>query len=119
MKKIYLHVPDQEKKTVIAKICREQNISLQDLSQKDANRTVAAICGMPMKTNGYHKTAPAMYMLPELLLFYGIDDQGLDRFLEAYQAAGIAKIRRKAVITPTNLGWTLYELAEQLEIESR
>ena len=50
---------------------------------------------------------------------YSVDEAALDRFLEAYRTGGLEKIKRKAVITPTNLGWTLYELAEQLGIESR
>jgi hypothetical protein len=114
MKKIYIHIPDKEKRTTLEKICAEQDISIHELSLKDVNRTVAAVCGMPMKANGPHKTAPAMYMLPEILLFYGIDDHELDSFLDAYNATGTAKIQRKAVVTPTNLGWTLFELAEEL-----
>lgn len=114
MKKIYIHVQDKEKRTTLEKICAEQDISIHELSIKDVNRTVAAVCGIPMKTSEPHKTAPAMYMLPEILLFYGIDGHVLDRFLDAYNATATAKIQRKAVVTPTNLGWTLFELAEEL-----
>ena len=59
MKKIYIHIPDKEKRTTLEKICAEQDISIQELSLKDVNRTVATVCGMPMKTNEPHKTAPA------------------------------------------------------------
>lgn len=114
MKTIYQFIPDKKKRETVAKICREQNIALRELSLKDLNRTVAAICGVGMKTAAAHKSAPAMYMLPEIMLFYGIDDKGLDLFLDAYNMSGAAMIRLKAVITPTNLGWTLYELAEEL-----
>ncbi len=118
MKKIYLYTPDKEKKAAIERICAEQQIEVCPLKPSDLNRTVADICNVTMAGNGTHKAAPALYAMPELLLFYGIDDRGLDRFLDAYHAAGIEKIRRKAIVTPTNLGWSLYELAEQLEIES-
>ena len=118
MKKIYLYTPDKEKKAAIERICAEQGIEPCTLKAADLNRRVAEICAVPMKAGGAHRPAPALYAMPELLLFYGLDDKALDRFLDACHAAGIEKIRRKAIVTPTNLGWSLYELAEQLGIES-
>jgi hypothetical protein len=73
---------------------------------------------MPLKTAAKHKQVPMLYGLPELMFFYGIEDEALERFLDAYNEAGIEKIRLKAVVTPTNLNWTLYELAEELDKES-
>lgn len=115
MKRIYLHTSDKEKRSVIGRICKEQDIVIKDITGSDCNRIVADICGMDIRSKGAHKKAPVIYVLPELMLFYGIDDEGLDLFLDAYNATGTEKIRRKAVITPVNLGWSIYELAEQLE----
>ena len=119
MKKIFFCIYDADRKALVDRICAEEDIAAERLKGSDADRTVASICKLPLKDKGSHKTAPPMYMLPEMLLFYGMDEEALDRFLEAYRAGGLEKIKRKAVITPTNLGWTLYELAEQLGIESR
>lgn len=114
MKKIFLYTTDESKRKAIEKLCKDQDFILCGIGFKDINRTVSEICGMPVKLNKEHKKAPAMYMLPELMLFFGTDDKALDEFLDAYHDAGIAMIKRKAVVTPTNLGWTLYELAEEL-----
>ena len=114
MKKIYLYTTDAGKKTSIEKICSNQQIALYTLGYPDINKTVSVICGMPLRAAKQHKQPPVMYVLPELMLFYGIDDKALDDFLDAYNAAGIEKIQRKAIVTPANLGWTLYELAEEL-----
>ncbi|MBP5607062.1 MAG: DUF3783 domain-containing protein [Lachnospiraceae bacterium] len=114
MKKIYLYTTDAVKKTSIEKLCSSQQIELHTLEYQDINKTVSVICGMPLKAAKEHRQPPVMYVLPEVMLFYGIDDKALDDFLDAYNAAGINKIQRKAIVTPSNLGWTLYELAEEL-----
>ncbi len=114
MKKIYLYTTDKEKQTAIKKICFAQGIEMKNLSGTDTNRTIAMICRMQMKNSGGHRQAPPMYVLPEIMLFYGIDDPSLD----AYKETGLKPIRKKAIVTPTNLGWTLYELAEELAKES-
>ena len=114
MKKIYLYTADKEKMASLERLCSEQQITLHRLGHPDLNKTVSEICGMPLKAVKGHKQPPVMYVLPEMMLFYGIDDKALDEFLDAYNSAGIEKIKRKAVVTPTNLGWTLYELAEEL-----
>ena len=116
--KIFLHTPDAGKLEMVRRICVEQKIGMSELSMSDLNRTVAGICGLPGKA-GDHKAAPALYMLPEILIFFGADDRSLDLFLERCQELKMEKIGRKAVVTPTNLGWTLYELAEELEKENR
>ena len=117
MKKIFYYIPDEQKRNTVLKICKEQQIETMALTQKDLNRTVAALCNLPVKSGGAKKTAPALYAMPEMLLFYGLGDTELDRFLEAYNATEQAMIKRKAVVTPTNLGWTVYELLDALEKE--
>ncbi|MBR3308038.1 MAG: DUF3783 domain-containing protein [Lachnospiraceae bacterium] len=117
MKTIYLKTTDPLKKSAIEDICKEQNIGMYMIKGTDINRTIAAVCGVHINKAGNHRRAPAIYTLPEMVLFFGIDDDSLDSFLDAYNAAGLEKIRRKAVVTPTNLNWTLYELAEELEKE--
>ena len=117
MKKIYIHISDADKMSALESICKTLKIEIHSLKGTDLNRTVAAICGVSAGKNGSHKQAPALYAIPELLLFYGIDDSTLDSFLEAYNATGLKSIRMKAVVTPVNLNWTLYELTEQLAKE--
>ena len=117
MKKIFYHLPDATKKDAVLRICKEQQIETCALAQKDINCTVAALCNLPVKASGSKKTAPPLYTMPEMLLFFGLGDADLDRFLDAYHATGLTMIKRKAVVTPTNLGWTVYELLDALEKE--
>lgn len=55
--------------------------------------------------------------MPELLVFCGLEDGLLDRFLAEYRRRGIDPIGLKAVATPHNLFWTVCELTEELEQE--
>ncbi len=123
MKKIYVNIPDRNKLEAVTGICRDQKIELCFIKASDINKTVAALCNVPVAAgaNGKaaHRTAPALYVLPEMLIFFGMDDKDLDLFLDAYKLTGQERISRKAVVTPTNLGWTLYELAEELGREAK
>lgn len=51
---------------------------------------------------------------PEILLFSNLTENKLDEFLSAYKTMGIEPVSLKAVVTPTNVTWTIEELAEEL-----
>ena len=89
VKRIYLHSSNNEKISVIEKLCGEQKIEIHMLREGDINRTLAVICGVKMESGRTPVKAPVLYGLPELLLFYGIDDKGLDLFLDAYILKGL------------------------------
>lgn len=61
---------------------------------------------------GFEKYAPAMDK--ELLLFCGFSEERLEELLDKMKKAGIPKIGLKAVITETNVHWTVYRLYKQL-----
>lgn len=53
-----------------------------------------------------------------LLVFCGLRNSHMDRFLQGLRHAGI-EIPHKAVLTPTNQHWTVFQLAWELERERR
>lgn len=56
--------------------------------------------------------------LPEtgLLVMCGLKNSRMDKLLAALRTAGI-RISHKAVLTPTNQNWNVYQLAQELERE--
>ena len=56
--------------------------------------------------------------LPEtgLLVMCGLKNSRMDKLLAALRTAGI-RIPHKAVLTPTNQNWNVYQLAQELERE--
>ena len=119
MKRIYANIPDRNKLEAVTGICREQKIELYGIKFSDVTKTLAALCNVPLAVKAARRTAPVLYVLPEMMIFFGLDDKDLDLFLDAYKLTGQERISRKAVVTTTNLGWTLYELAEELGREAK
>ena len=133
---VYFHIPDEEKRRRVKALCDEKEIQTAEITGADVNRTVLELISgktgagalqaeraaggkssAPARLNAAGKFAPPLYFLPELLLFQGLPAKELYRFLEDLKAAGIPKVDLKAAVTPYNLSWTLYELAENLKGE--
>ncbi len=110
---IIIHIPEKEKKLKVEKICRSLKQPIIQVTTADAGRTLISIL------SGKKENAPAwpMYQLPELIIFAGLPDRLLDRFLAEFKAAGISNIPLKAVVTQYNIGWTLKDLAAELQKE--
>ncbi len=135
MKTIYLNVLGENKKNDILLVCQRLGVKVESVGSESLNKTLLSIFASmnnndseKLKTNALNnigafnsqssKKAPALYNLPEFMIFNGFADGELDEFLHAYRAAGIPKIQLKAVVTPFNIGWTLYELIEHLKEEA-
>ncbi len=135
MKTIYLNVLGENKKNDILLVCQRLGVKVENIGSESLNKTLLSIFASmnnndseKLKTNALNnfgaftlqssKKAPALYNLPEFMIFNGFADEELDEFLHAYRAAGIPKIQLKAVVTPFNIGWTLYELIEHLKEEA-
>lgn len=111
---VMYYIKDSRKEKQVIKLCRELQLRTRKIKSGDVNCTLGAmtgISGMPLKTG---KKAPAGYELPELLVFSGMADKKLDEFLAEYRALGIEPISLKAIITPQNVTWSLYELTTEL-----
>ncbi|MBQ7534374.1 MAG: DUF3783 domain-containing protein [Stomatobaculum sp.] len=130
---IFTYIPDGKKKLMIKSLCEKIGFFCREIQAADVNKTilelitgrvvpdtVRAAAGGGQKTEeGKRTCAPPLYFLPELILFQGLADQEVHQFLDAYRAAGIPAVDLKAVVTPYNLTWTLYELAEHLKEEHK
>lgn len=120
MYNIYLYIPDEDKREGIISLCEKLMLSYSYLASADINKSIAEITDIKLPNNKKSNAkAPALYFLPELMLFNAVPDALLDKFFDEYKKAGIPKVKLKAVVTPYNLSWTLYELAEHLKEEAK
>ncbi len=110
---ILLHIPDEEKKKKIENLCRSLKQPVIQVTTADAGRTIGSLLG------GKKEQMPvgSLYQLPEIIIFAGLPDMILDRFLALYKTAGIEPVQLKAVVTRHNIGWTLKDLAAELKKE--
>jgi len=114
---VFLHIPDKNKLDRISKLCEKSGYSCRRIQNADVNRTILEL--ISGQSAGKKVSAPPLYFLPEMMIFQGLADKEVHQFLEAYRAEGIPAVDLKAVVTPWNFTWTLYELAEHLKEEHR
>ena len=112
-------IQEIKKEKQVLDLCRDMGIMNRKLKEEDAGRSVGVLAGVfpPELAPKTAKQVPKGYRMPELLVFCGLEDGLLDRFLAEYRRRGIDPIGLKAVATPHNLFWTVCELTEELEQE--
>ena len=125
MATLYIHTTKKEKQGAIEKLCESLKIEIKTVDNSDLNRTVLDIvASMPVMFNntningGTVTKVPPLFLMPEVILFNGFNDESLQHFLTAYRQAGIEKVALKAVVTLYNITWTLYDLIQHLKEES-
>ena len=128
---IYLYTNDINKKNHIKQLTKSIGLEFTEIKASTVNSKVSEIVGLPSLTpvsplsysvslnEEENKKAPALWNMPELILFFGVSDAKLDEFLAEYKKTGLEKINLKAIVTPTNLNWTLYYLIEHLKEEAK
>ena len=129
---ILLHINDKSKEQQILRLCSAMKLPVRRLSEKDAGKAVGLLAGLKTGKNSDKKsvaatdtpvfgigsiTVPALYTLPDCIIFAGIADKVMDDFLARYKSNGIEPTGLKAVVTIHNMNWSLYELLEELKKE--
>jgi hypothetical protein len=116
---IMYHVHDEKKKIQLEVLCLSLSIPSKELKASDLKEQVGKLAGI----NKVEKSAntdkiPALFSMPELILFSGVPNEKLDEFLYSYKNVGLTPTKLKAVVTPKNVSWTLYQLINELSNEA-
>jgi hypothetical protein len=117
---IMYHVNDENKKIQLEVLCLGLSIQAKELKPSDLNEQVGRLAGIkgtlpqPASIN----QIPAIFSMPELILFSGVPSSKLDEFLQSYKKLGLTPTKLKAVVTPNNVSWTLYQLINELSQEA-
>jgi hypothetical protein len=117
-KLVIFHTEDTQKEKQIAALCGENGIRTRQILPGDLNKTVGTLAGI--KSNGPvvkgEAAAPALpgTPVPEMMIFCGFQSEALDEFLKKYREHGIAPIGLKAIVTPYNYNWSIYQLSREL-----
>lgn len=117
---ILYYVQDEKKKIQMEVLGMSMSITTKSLKPSDLNTQVGSLAGIknitPSDLTQVEK-APAIFCMPEIIIFSGIADKKLDEFLYSYKQVGLTPTKLKAVITPKNVNWTLYQLIRELSAE--
>ena len=136
---VLYYTEDKGKAQQIEMLCGQLSFKTKRLRGSDAGTPVGKLAGMSMKSektslagksikaekagaaaekNGEAPSrgncVPADYKQPEVMVFSGITDTQLDMFLHGYKMGGISPIYLKAILTPYNYTWSLYQLTQEL-----
>ena len=97
----------------LEQLCREENVRIIRVTADQCQKTVGSLLGLPASL-----PAPAKAPVPKepVLVLCGFSGDRLDAFLAHLRSGGIPPVL-KAVVTPTNLGWSFSALADELARE--
>ena len=108
----------------IEMLCSQFGYRTRFLGAADAGTEVGVLAGISNAKRGRgmpdgrtDSGSPEDRCLPEHMIFSVIGGEQLDVFLQAMRTAGISPIPLKAVLTPYNYKWSLYELVQELQRE--
>ncbi len=117
---VLYYVQDEKKRIQMEVLCMSMSIGTKQLKPSDLNTQVGTLVGAkniePLDPAKEAK-APAIFCMPEIIIFSGIPDKKLDEFLFSYKKVGMTPTKLKAVITPQNASWSLYHLIRELSME--
>ena len=117
---VLYYVQDEKKRIQMEVLCMSMSIGTKQLKPSDLNTQVGTLIGAkniePLDPAKEAK-APAIFCMPEIIIFSGIPDKKLDEFLFSYKKVGMTPTKLKAVITPQNASWSLYHLIRELSLE--
>lgn len=111
---VMFYTEDKRKARQITVLCDQLGMRVKRLMQADADCEVGYLAGISGKAAKKESAVPAVFCLPEMMVFSGLEDGRLEQFLEAYKMAGIAPVSLKAIVTPYNFNWSLHQLAQEL-----
>lgn len=114
---IYFYTPNETRKKQLITLFNRLSLDNAMLSPSMLGQNVGNIVGINRSSKS--GPVPPFIAMPEIILFYRLSDMELDRFLEQYKKDGIEAIPLKAIITPVNINWSLYELIENLRQEQK
>lgn len=117
---ILYYVQEEKKKIQIEVIGMSMSIETKQLKPSDLNTQVGKLAGLknvaPLDLTQIEKPS-VIFCMPEIVIFSGVPNKSLDEFMLSYKNVGVPPISLKAVTTPKNINWTLYQLIKELSSE--
>ena len=106
---------EPQRQTRLAFVCAGLGIALKEPPEGEWGQTLGALWGLDRPER---RPGPAGLPPEEMIVFCGLTEAQLDAFLARWRQTGLPPIRLKAVLTPTNRGWTPAMLQAQLSEEA-
>lgn len=97
-------------------------VRIRNVAPEQVLETVGALAGISGYERGEQNAAElqedALPAIPEeMLVMHGFTSRRIDELLLGLRKAGVSKVELKAIVTPSNAGWTFYHLYEEIREE--
>lgn len=120
---VLYYTPEQSERVRKLKgVLVRMGIRIKNVTEEQAGVTVGELLGLAAySASGQslvaeEKTLPVQ-MDQELLVMYKFTGRRLDELLLNLRKAGVSKVELKAIVTDTNIGWTLGQLYREIKDE--
>ena len=103
----------KEKEQAVGDVCRKLGIRQRKVTGGEYSQKLGFRAGV----DGFNKEPGASVkgaLSGEMLVFSGIDSDGVGAFLTAYKETGTAPVGLKAILTPHNVFWSVEQLYQEL-----
>ena len=113
---VYLYNMSGSRARQIGLLCVRLGLAVRQVAPAMFGMKLGALAGIP----GYEHDHAASEEAPfedEMLLMKDFDNQTLDAFLKGFRSMKIPPVPLKAVLTPTNSGWTSSQLRDAIHEE--
>lgn len=117
MAQVVYYATDESKYLSLKNLCGSLSIEVVRLTANDIKKTVADVIGMSGffgEVKRAEAEIPPMYCQPEIMIMNGFKGNQLDLFLGKLKTSDVSKIDLKAIVTPYNMRWSIYELTLEL-----
>lgn len=116
--KIFIFNCEEEAREKYRNICQKLNISVEFLGEDAYKKQLGIIIGANDFLPKHKKIKSSKPLFKDIfMLFYGIEKERLDEVLLALKKAKTPKVIYKAIVTKTNIKWTLEALLKELKKE--
>ena len=115
-KQVLLFNLNGQRRQNVEAVCRKLSLDVYVVERehfKSPLGSLVGIRGLSLSPGGTGNAAG------EMLIFYGLSSDDLDRFLESYREEETNPVKLKAVLTPHNMSWDAGRLYEELEKERK
>lgn len=116
---LYYNPEQSEKVTKLKGVLVRMGIRIKNVGAEQVNETIGGLLGIPGFEKGQERAdgAELPHIPEEVMVLHKFSGQRLDELLLNLRKAGVPKVELKAVVTESNVGWTFYQLYEEIREE--
>lgn len=115
---LYRLAQEEENGAKVRRLLKELGMETIDVAAEQLGWTLGALAGKNGFAQNKAESIPDEVLSDEALVMVGLTDDRIDRVMAGLRDVG-AKVRLKAVLTPTNQNWSFARLLTELSKEER